>query len=136
MWEFSKKYNEINSTADVNTDAHLEERKTKIVINETVEIFEHAGQIFQSLRKADFITNRDILNSLCPEYNREQIFKAGESQGKSGSFFFFSHDRKFIIKTMTDDELKTFKDMFSDLHQYLLKNPRSMLARIYGIFTV
>jgi len=40
------------------------------------------------------------------------VFKAGESQGKSGSFFFFSEDSKFIIKTMTDSDLKTFKKIF------------------------
>jgi hypothetical protein len=37
--------------------------------------------------------------------NKNQVFKAGESKGKSGSFFFFSHDRKFIIKTMFQEEL-------------------------------
>jgi hypothetical protein len=34
------------------------------------------------------------------------IFKAGEGAGKSGSFFFFSHDHRFIIKTMSSGELK------------------------------
>ena len=43
--------------------------------------------------------------SLSPKFNREAVFKAGEGAGRSGSFFFFSHDRKFIIKTMTDAEL-------------------------------
>ena len=77
-----------------------------------------------------------IVKSLSPEYNRETIQKAGESQGKSGSFFFFSHDRKFIIKTMNDEELATFKRMFKDYYEYLSKNPGSIMARIYGIFTV
>jgi 1-phosphatidylinositol-4-phosphate 5-kinase len=78
-----------------------------------------------------------IFTSLSPENNREQIFKAGESQGKSGSFFFFSYDKKFIIKTMTDGELQTFKAMFKDYYEYLIKkNKISLLARIYGIFTV
>lgn len=36
------------------------------------------------------------------------VFKAGEGAGRSGSFFFFSHDRKFIIKTMTRTELDLF----------------------------
>jgi hypothetical protein len=36
------------------------------------------------------------------------VFKAGEGAGRSGSFFFFSHDRKFIIKTMTKEELNLF----------------------------
>jgi len=36
------------------------------------------------------------------------VFKAGEGAGRSGSFFFFSHDRRFIIKTMTVGELNLF----------------------------
>jgi hypothetical protein len=36
------------------------------------------------------------------------VFKAGEGAGRSGSFFFFSHDRKFIIKTMTKEELDLY----------------------------
>jgi hypothetical protein len=36
------------------------------------------------------------------------VFKAGEGAGRSGSFFFFSHDRKFIIKTMTKGELDLY----------------------------
>jgi len=50
--------------------------------------------------------DKDIIKySLSAKRNRDQAFNAGESQGKSGSFFFFSHDKKFIIKTMYDDEL-------------------------------
>ena len=32
------------------------------------------------------------------------IFKAGEGAGASGSFFFFSQDNKFLIKTMNKSE--------------------------------
>jgi hypothetical protein len=68
--------------------------------------------------------------------NRKAAFKAGEGQGKSGSFFFFSNDKKFIIKTMDDSEYKTFKRLFIE-YANLIKNPsESLLARIYGIYTV
>ena len=77
-----------------------------------------------------------MLKSLSPEMNRDQISKAGEGSGKSGSFFFFTYDRKFIIKTMSDAELKNFRHMFKDYYEHLLRNPNSLLARIYGIFTV
>jgi hypothetical protein len=64
------------------------------------------------------------------------VFKAKESAGKSGSFFFFSHDNKFLIKTMNEDEFETFRGV---LPQYLLhfaENPNSLIARTYGILTV
>ena len=43
--------------------------------------------------------------SLSPKFNRDMVFRAGEGAGASGSFFFFSHDNKFLIKTMTDTEM-------------------------------
>lgn len=108
-----------------------------IVINETVTIKEYAGGIFRYLREIDGVTQEDVIRSLNPEANSKAIQNAGESQGKSGSFFFFSHDSRFIIKTMTPGELETFKGMFRDYFEYLTyKNKTSMLARIYGIFTV
>jgi hypothetical protein len=56
--------------------------------------------VFHDLRELDGIEDKQIQASLAPAKNNKAVFKAGESQGKSGSFFFFSHDRKFIIKTM------------------------------------
>ena len=35
-----------------------------------------------------------ILQSLDPDLNFESARKAGESTGKSGSFFFFSHNKQ------------------------------------------
>mmetsp|Transcript_33736 Transcript_33736/g.32773 ORF Transcript_33736/g.32773 Transcript_33736/m.32773 type:complete len:113 (+) Transcript_33736:517-855(+) len=64
------------------------------------------------------------------------VFKAGESQGKSGSFFFFSKDRKFLIKTMTSSEFSAFKSLFPYYYKHIGRNIKSLLARIYGIFTV
>ena len=57
----------------------------------------------------DYFESPEVLHqSLSPKYNRDMVFKAGEGAGRSGSFFFFSHDNKFIVKTMTEDELRTY----------------------------
>ena len=64
------------------------------------------------------------------------IFKAGEGAGRSGSFFFFSHDQKFVVKTMTSSELKLVKKMMPGYSEYLKTNPDSLLSKILGIFTV
>ena len=57
--------------------------------------------MFAFLRIRDGYTNATLLESLDPVKNKDMVYKAGESAGKSGSFFFFSQDEKFIIKTMT-----------------------------------
>jgi hypothetical protein len=64
------------------------------------------------------------------------VFKAKESAGKSGSFFFFSYDRKFLIKTMNNRELAVYLNALPDYMYHLKNNPKSLIARIYGIFTV
>jgi hypothetical protein len=108
----------------------------KKIIYEKVYIEEFAGRIFREIRIANNIDSEMISTSLNPDTNIEKIKKAGESQGKSGSFFFFSHDSKFIIKTMNSGELQTFKKIFKNYEKHLKDNPKSLLARIYGIFTV
>ena len=54
-----------------------------------------------------------------PETNAAKVFSAGEGAGRSGSFFFFSHDNKFIIKTMTTEELEVYLKMLPDYLKYL-----------------
>jgi len=77
------------------------------------------------------------VESLFPDFNTASVFKAGEASGASGSFFFFSHDKKFIVKTMTDSEMKFFKKKVSESYfSYLKEYQLSFLARIYGIYTV
>lgn len=46
--------------------------------------------MFEKFYRENMALFREALN---PKYNRDQVFKAGEGAGRSGSFFFFSHDR-------------------------------------------
>jgi len=64
------------------------------------------------------------------------VFQAGEGAGRSGSFFFFSHDSRFIIKTISSEELKLFLKILPSYHQHIKNNPKSLIAKIYGVFTV
>jgi hypothetical protein len=64
------------------------------------------------------------------------IFKSGEGTGRSGSFFFFSHDSKYVVKTVTDSELKLVHALVPSYSQYLQTNHHSLLSKILGIFTV
>lgn len=85
----------------------------------------------------DGITSKDIRESLNMEDNIQNVFKAGEGVGQSGSFFFFSKDNKFLIKTMRGSEKKVLLEMLDDLIIHFIKTSNeSLLARIYGVFTI
>jgi 1-phosphatidylinositol-4-phosphate 5-kinase len=78
----------------------------------------------------------DPFHSLDPVDNIEQIKKfKGPDGGKSGEFFFFSNDNKLIIKTLSDQELKAFKERIHYYAYHILSNEDSMISLIYGLFT-
>jgi len=70
----------------------------------------------------DKITCCDICKSLDIEKNKNRVFKAGEGAGASGSFFFFSYNNRFIIKTMTKPELKVLLDILPSYVDHVKKS--------------
>ena len=107
----------------------------RVETNAQIECFMQAK--FQKIMELDGISNDEITSSLAFSRNREQLFKAGKGAGKSGSFFFFSSDRKFVIKTVSKSEKDLLLSMLDDLIQhYTDTDNKSLIARIYGVLKV
>jgi hypothetical protein len=49
---------------------------------------------------------------------------------------FFSEDKKLLIKTMNDSELTVFMKALYDYFMHVHANKNSLLARIYGVYTI
>ena len=76
------------------------------------------------------------MDSLQIVKNYQNIFKAGEGAGKSGSFFFFTFDNRFLIKTLQGEEKSKLLNMMNLYINHIKEtNNESLIARIYGIFT-
>jgi 1-phosphatidylinositol-4-phosphate 5-kinase len=99
-------------------------------------VTEYAPDVFAFLRVLDGYDNLNLHKSFDAEANRDQVFNAGESVGQSGSFFFFSKDGKFLIKTLTETDFEAFMEMFRFYFRHVCHYPRSLLARCYGIYEV
>ena len=84
----------------------------------------------------DGITPEMIEHSLSTDANAKQLFKAKESAGKSGSFMFSSFDKRFLIKTMNTSEQAVLKKALPRYLDHLKNNPKSLIAKIYGFYTV
>ena len=101
------------------------------------EIISHCDHKFEQMMKLDGITKENIMKSLNIEDNISSVLQAGEGVGQSGSFFFFSKDKRLLIKTLRGSEKKLLLDMLDDLIAHFKKtNNESLLARIYGVFTI
>ena len=49
--------------------------------------------------------------------------------------FFYSSDNKFVLKTITPEEFQFIDTNLFYFHEHFIRNPDSILAKIYGLFT-
>ena len=68
--------------------------------------------------------------------NMHNIFKSGQGAGASGAFFFFSSDKKYIIKTMRGTEKQVLLKIIDDMILHFKQESRSLIAKIYGMYTI
>ena len=66
-------------------------------LNQTFKFKDYAPTVFRRIRERFGIDSAEYMLSLCGIKN----FIPFSANSKSGQFFFFSHDRKFMIKTQT-----------------------------------
>ena len=97
---------------------------------------EYAPVVFGNLRLMGEIKESKWKDSFNVLKNKENISKIAISEGKSSSFFFFTHDNKYIIKTIPEREIKTFMNVFlQKYYEHNIENNNTLLVRIYGLFT-
>ena len=82
------------------------------------------------------ISKKVLIHSLDIEKNFPQLSELKDSDGKSGSVFFYTYDKKFIIKTIPDNELTSITNSFlKDYYDLISENNRIILCKIYGVYT-
>ena len=58
------------------------------------------------------------------------------TEGKSGSFFYFTRDFKYIIKTVTEEEEKFLQRIAYRYYDHMKNNPNSLIVRFLGLHKV
>ena len=56
--------------------------------------------------------------------------------GKGGAYFYFTSDNKFVLKSISHDELEVFLKMIKDYTHRLSSSTPSLLTKVYGIFKI
>ena len=92
--------------------------------------------VFHHIRLIDNITIDDILSSLDPINNIKKINSMKVSGGRGSNCIINTWDKKLIIKTVDTKERKILiENMIIDYH-CIIKESRTLLSRIYGIFKI
>ncbi|PIL31006.1 hypothetical protein GSI_05699 [Ganoderma sinense ZZ0214-1] len=94
---------------------------------------DYAPWVFRELREDYFhLDPADYLLSLTAKYILSEL----GSPGKSGSFFYFSRDYRFIIKTIHHSEHKFLRSILKKYYEHVKNNPHTLISRFYGLHRV
>ncbi|PHH85780.1 hypothetical protein CDD83_11182 [Cordyceps sp. RAO-2017] len=93
---------------------------------------DYAPWVFRRLRALFRLDPADYLVSLTGKYILSEL----GSPGKSGSFFYFSRDYKYIIKTIHHSEHKFLRKILKDYYTHVQENPNTLLSQFYGLHRV
>lgn len=93
---------------------------------------DYAPWVFRCIREAFHLSTEEYLVSLTDKYILSEV----GSSGKSGSFFYYSQDYRFIIKTVHHAEHKFMRRILSQYYEFVRDNPSTLLSRIYGLHRI
>jgi len=116
---------------DLYADGDEESRSGQ---GQTFEFIDYAPLVFAHIRELSAISAENYKASMAPGNFLGKLSDqlAKFSDGRSNSFFIFSPDKKFIIKTINEEESKVLLRMLPSLHRYFSANPHSLITRFYG----
>merc|ERR1711988_1113900 len=87
------------------------------------EFCDYGALAFAQIRHAFGIKPEDYIASLGPETLMGSLLLGNLctlsevlSEGKSGSFFYFSHDMRFMVKTISTEEFFKFRQVLPQYH--------------------
>lgn len=93
---------------------------------------DYCPEVFRDLRNLFGLDPADYLVSITGKYILSEL----GSPGKSGSFFYYSRDYRFIIKTIHHAEHKQLRRILKDYHEHVKENPNTLISQFYGLHRV
>lgn len=90
---------------------------------------DYCPEVFRELRSLFGIDPADYLISITGKYILSEL----GSPGKSGSFFYYSRDFRFIIKTIHHAEHKQLRRILKDYYHHVKANPNTLVSQFYGL---
>ncbi|ERN00946.1 phosphatidylinositol 4-phosphate 5-kinase 1 [Amborella trichopoda] len=88
--------------------------------------------VFRYLRRLFKIDAADYMLSICGNDALREL----SSPGKSGSFFYLTHDDRFMIKTMKKSEVKVLLRMLPSYYYHVCQYENSLVTKFFGLHCV
>ena len=93
---------------------------------------DYMPRVFRAVRSMSGISESDYMQSIAGNFSYIEFI----ANSKSGQFFFYSYDGKYMIKTQTMEEAKLLRRMMPDYVKHLHSNKDSFMCRFLGMHRV
>jgi 1-phosphatidylinositol-4-phosphate 5-kinase len=101
-------------------------------LNHAFKFKDYMPKVFRAVRSICGVHESDYMLSVAGNFNYIEFI----ANSKSGQFFFYSYDGKYMIKTQTKEEAKLLRRIMPEYVNHLHENPNSLLCRFYGMHRV
>jgi len=100
-------------------------------------LIEYSPQLFKQLRNAAGLSEVELMQSLNPFDNLKNLDQLSKAKGgSSGAFIYLTHDKRFLIKTITVEEKLVLLNTLLPGYLERLFSSDSALVRILGVFLI
>ena len=75
-------------------------------------------------------------DGFCESLLEHSLVGKANSGGSTASLFFFSEDRRFVVKSVAKNEAAKLREMLAAMVDYVRKNRDTLLPRVFGLFKI
>eukprot|EP00943_MAST-04B_sp_MAST-4B-sp1_P006378 g6378.t1 len=125
---FERNRNNIISNTVRNINSLLgvtKKKQSNLLVN-------YAPKIFKSIRSFQGIRSSSYVFSMCNKPLKPKVFSASAS----GSFFFETADKRYVLKTITKRECDQLRHMLFDYWKHIERYADTLLPRFMGMYKV
>ncbi|KAH7647847.1 hypothetical protein FG379_000474 [Cryptosporidium bovis] len=105
-----------------------------------VQFIDYSPMVFRKIREICKISPESYIRSVGPEQLLGNMVLGNLSsmnelcsEGKSGAFFYYTTDGRFVIKTVEKKTVLFFRSILNSYYSHIENNPNSLITRIYGL---
>lgn len=93
---------------------------------------DYCPTIFRRMRAHFGISPEDYIMDVCGNFGYLEFV----SNSKSGEFFFHSHNRKYMIKTISHNECRGLRTHMATYYRHMMSNPNTLVNKFFGLHKV
>eukprot|EP01127_Copromyxa_protea_P002386 TRINITY_DN1227_c0_g1_i1.p1 TRINITY_DN1227_c0_g1~~TRINITY_DN1227_c0_g1_i1.p1 ORF type:complete len:864 (+),score=147.02 TRINITY_DN1227_c0_g1_i1:31-2622(+) len=124
------------SSSPYNSIPSSQQQQQELFASNSFTFHDISPKAFERIRELSGVNPMQYRKALHPRKFLKRVNDQKFTDGRSGSFFCFSPDKQFILKTIPKSESKMLYDIMWHYTKHIEDNPETLLVRFYGSYVL